>query len=174
MGRVQTTALCNKKYSCHKQSADTENMQCIHASQQQKRKSPLILSPLPWTASTPRLNDPIFTLAYFCSHSHTIHLWHIYLHLVDFYGFHVGKYTRTMDGMGLVFQPATRSTAKVMGGWHARKKLAQQDAASGCLSLFIGESLWLPCDLCFFFWGGGLQGYTPNFFKMDFIQFARS
>jgi len=27
----------------------------------------------------------------------------------------------------------------VMGGRHARKKLAQQDAASGCLSLFIGE-----------------------------------
>ena len=31
--------------------------------------------------------------------------------------------------------------AEVMGGWHPRKKLAQQDAASGCLSLFVGESL---------------------------------
>ena len=30
---------------------------------------------------------------------------------------------------------------EVMGGWHPRKKLAQQDAASGCLSLFVGESL---------------------------------
>ena len=25
--------------------------------------------------------------------SHTIHVQNIYLHLVDFYGFHVGKYT---------------------------------------------------------------------------------
>ena len=25
--------------------------------------------------------------------SHGIHVWYIYLHLVDFYGFHVGKYT---------------------------------------------------------------------------------
>ncbi len=31
--------------------------------------------------------------------------WYIYLHLVDFYGFHVGKYTSPMDGMGIgVFQ----------------------------------------------------------------------
>ena len=30
---------------------------------------------------------------------------YIYLHLVDFYGFHVGKYTSPMDGMGIgVFQ----------------------------------------------------------------------
>ena len=28
--------------------------------------------------------------------------WYIYLHLVDFYGFHVGKYTSPMDGMGFV------------------------------------------------------------------------
>ena len=32
--------------------------------------------------------------------SHTIHVWYIYLHLVDFYGFHVGKYTSPMDAMG--------------------------------------------------------------------------
>ncbi|CAL1159970.1 unnamed protein product [Cladocopium goreaui] len=31
----------------------------------------------------------------------------------------------------------------VMGGWHPRKKLAQQDTASGCLSLFVGE--WGNC-----------------------------
>ena len=36
------------------------------------------------------------------SNTHTIHVWYIYLHLVYFYGFHVGKF---MDGMGylLVF-----------------------------------------------------------------------
>ena len=33
------------------------------------------------------------------------------------------------------------TNAEVMGGWHPRKKLAQQDTASGCLSLFVGESL---------------------------------
>ena len=32
--------------------------------------------------------------------AHTIHVWYIYLHLVDFYGFHVGKYTSPMDAMG--------------------------------------------------------------------------
>ena len=34
------------------------------------------------------------------SFAHRIHVWYIYLHLVDFYGFHVGKYTRPMDPMG--------------------------------------------------------------------------
>ena len=29
-------------------------------------------------------------------------LWYIYLHLVDFYGFHVGKYNSPMDMMGWV------------------------------------------------------------------------
>ena len=29
-----------------------------------------------------------------------IHVWNIYLHLVDFYGFHEGKYTSSMDPMG--------------------------------------------------------------------------
>ena len=32
-----------------------------------------------------------------------IHVWYIYLHLVDFYGFHVGKYTSPMDPMGMLF-----------------------------------------------------------------------
>ena len=29
-----------------------------------------------------------------------IHVWYIYLHLLDFYGFHVGKYTSPMDPLG--------------------------------------------------------------------------
>ncbi len=29
--------------------------------------------------------------------SHRIHVWHIYLHLVDFYGINVGKYASPMD-----------------------------------------------------------------------------
>ena len=29
-----------------------------------------------------------------------IHVWYIYLYLVDFYGFHVGKYTSPMDPLG--------------------------------------------------------------------------
>ena len=37
------------------------------------------------------------TLVYF---SHTIHVWYIYLHLVDFYGKLAGKYTSPMDAMG--------------------------------------------------------------------------
>ena len=32
--------------------------------------------------------------------SHTIHVWYFYLHLVDFYGVHVGNYTSPMDAMG--------------------------------------------------------------------------
>ena len=34
--------------------------------------------------------------------SHRIHVWYISLHLVDFYGFHVGKYTSPMDPMGFL------------------------------------------------------------------------
>ncbi len=36
--------------------------------------------------------------------SHTIHHpwdWYVYLHLVDFHGFHVGKYTSPIDAMGI-------------------------------------------------------------------------
>ena len=33
-------------------------------------------------------------------HTHRIHVWYICLHLVVFYGFHVGKYTSPMDHMG--------------------------------------------------------------------------
>ena len=32
--------------------------------------------------------------------SHRIHVWYIYLHLVDFYGKYIGKYTSPMDPMG--------------------------------------------------------------------------
>ena len=32
--------------------------------------------------------------------SHTIHVWYIYLRLVDLHGFHVGKYTSPIDAMG--------------------------------------------------------------------------
>ena len=37
--------------------------------------------------------------------SHRIHVWniYIYLHLVDVYGFHVGKYTSPMDPLGLPY-----------------------------------------------------------------------
>ena len=34
-----------------------------------------------------------------CSLPHTIHVWYIYLHVVDLYGFHVGKYPSPMDAM---------------------------------------------------------------------------
>ena len=32
----------------------------------------------------------------------TIHVWYMYLHLVDFYGKCIGKYTNPMDPMGHV------------------------------------------------------------------------
>ena len=32
--------------------------------------------------------------------THRVHVWHIYLHLVDFYGINVGKHTSPMDPMG--------------------------------------------------------------------------
>ena len=32
--------------------------------------------------------------------THRIHVWYIYVYMVDFYGFHVGKYTSPMDPMG--------------------------------------------------------------------------
>ena len=35
-----------------------------------------------------------------CIFPHRIHLWYIYLHLVDFLMVNVGKYTIYMDGMG--------------------------------------------------------------------------
>ena len=40
--------------------------------------------------------------------SHRIHVWYIYLHLVDSYGFHVGKYTSPMDPMGYTIWVAFR------------------------------------------------------------------
>ena len=40
-------------------------------------------------------------------YSHTIHVWYMYLHLVDFYGFHVGKYTHPMGPMGSYVFPHT-------------------------------------------------------------------
>ena len=42
---------------------------------------------------------------YFKIIPHTIHVWYIYLYawMVDFYGFHVGKYTSPMDGMGYIY-----------------------------------------------------------------------
>ena len=33
---------------------------------------------------------------------HRIHVWYIYLHLVDFYDLYVGKYTSPMDPMALI------------------------------------------------------------------------
>ena len=33
-------------------------------------------------------------------YTHSIHVWYIYLHLVDFYGKLVGKYTSRVDPMG--------------------------------------------------------------------------
>ena len=30
-----------------------------------------------------------------------LHVWYIYLYLVDFYGFHVAKYSSPMDPMGM-------------------------------------------------------------------------
>ena len=39
-------------------------------------------------------------MAYEIIPTHHIHVWYVYLHLVDFYGFHVGKYTSPMDPMG--------------------------------------------------------------------------
>ena len=42
--------------------------------------------------------------------THRIHVWYICLHLVDFYGFHVGKYTSPMDGMAKGFSLQTISS----------------------------------------------------------------
>ena len=44
----------------------------------------------------------VLSLSKTVSHTHTIHVWCIYLHLVDFYGFHgsVNKNVRPMDSMG--------------------------------------------------------------------------
>ena len=37
------------------------------------------------------------------NHTHIIHVWYIYLHLVDFYGKCIGKYTSPMNTMGYGF-----------------------------------------------------------------------
>ena len=49
--------------------------------------------------------------------------WHIYLHLVDFYGFHVGKYTSPMDPMGFHISIFVGfKSHKVFGGsWLTRR-----------------------------------------------------
>ena len=45
--------------------------------------------------------------------THRIHVWYIHLHLVDFHGFHVGKYSIPMDPqwviplLGILFTPVT-------------------------------------------------------------------
>ena len=38
------------------------------------------------------------------TYSHTIHVWYIYQHSVDFSGFHIGIYTSPMDPMGFTIQ----------------------------------------------------------------------
>ena len=44
---------------------------------------------------------------------HTIHVWHIYLHVLDFYGINVDKYTvLPMDGMGLVSFGSTSTSRR--------------------------------------------------------------
>ena len=45
----------------------------------------------------------VLNLALFFGSSHTqmLHVWPIYLHLADLYGFHVGKYTSPMDPLGI-------------------------------------------------------------------------
>ena len=43
------------------------------------------------------------------SHTHSIHVWYIYLHLVDFLMVNVGKYTSPMDPIGQASKE-TRST----------------------------------------------------------------
>ena len=54
----------------------------------------VVFSPDFWLPSTVCLCQVI---------SHTIHAWYIHLHLVDFYGFHVGKFTMCpMDPMGIL------------------------------------------------------------------------
>ena len=65
-----------------------------HAVDHQKRQSSE--SPI----STAPRSRPIFSGP---NCSHTIHVWWMYLPtwMVDFYGFHVGKYTSPMDPMGL-------------------------------------------------------------------------
>ena len=49
-----------------------------------------------------KLDESALCYLYTCCQiiSHTIHVWCIYLHLVDFYGFYVGKYTSPMDATG--------------------------------------------------------------------------
>ena len=44
------------------------------------------MDPVSWKKSSEKKNAGF-------SIPHRIHVWYIYLHLVDFYGFHVGKYT---------------------------------------------------------------------------------
>ncbi len=41
--------------------------------------------------------------------THTIHVWYIYLHLVDFLMVYLGKYTSTMDALGDLGMTFTRT-----------------------------------------------------------------
>ena len=51
-----------------------------------------------WEGGQPNISQVFDQIDHFPTH--TIHVWYIYRQLVDFYGFHVGKYTSPMDPMG--------------------------------------------------------------------------
>ena len=59
--------------------------------------------------------------------SHRIHVWYIYLHLVDFYAIHVGKYTSPMDPLGI--SRSSWQLNHILTGW------------GRCSSPSIGHSL---------------------------------
>ena len=58
--RTNNCAVQQKSTVVTSKALTLRNMQCKHASKQQKRKPPLILSPLPWTASTPPLSPSVY------------------------------------------------------------------------------------------------------------------
>ena len=58
------------------------------------------------------------------NYTHTIHVWYIFLQLVDFFMVNVGKYTSPMDGMG--FYPKNLDLLRPPGapGFIAAKKMS--------------------------------------------------
>ena len=89
-------------------------------------------------ASKPGLVQNLRRVSWSRVHSHRIHAWYIYLHLVDFDGFHVGKYTRPMDPMGCDvwvmtwFGGFNRSSNNAPGGALGTTKQWVNQAFNGC------------------------------------------
>ena len=78
--------------------------------------------------------------------THTIHVWYIYLHLVDFYGKLVGKYTSHMDSMGELVEPTKMMFPCQLIGLHLDSYLGTNQAGDAKMLAKMGCKAWLKTN----------------------------